>query len=44
MSGSEERAGETVAREGGDAPRLDSHAWLATKADKSTIKRMLRID
>jgi hypothetical protein len=25
MSGSGERAGETVAREGGDAPRLDSH-------------------
>ena len=44
MHGSEERAGETVARKGGDAPRLDSHAWLATRTDKSTIKRMLRID
>ncbi len=43
-SGSEERAGETVAREGGDAPRLDSHAWLATRTDKSTIKGMLRVD
>ena len=43
-SGSGERVGETVAREGGDAPRLDSHAWLATRTDKSTIKRMLRID
>ena len=42
-SGSGERAGETVAREGGDAPRLDSHAWLATRTDKTTITRMLRI-
>ena len=43
-SGSGERAGETVAREGGDAPRLDSHAWLAARVDKSAICRLLRID
>jgi transposase len=43
-SGSGERAGETASREGGDAPRLDSHAWLATKADKTTITRLVRID
>jgi hypothetical protein len=44
MSGSGEQAGETVAREGGDAPRLDSHAWLATKTDQTAICRLLRID
>jgi hypothetical protein len=43
-SGSGERVGETVAREGDDAPRLDSHAWLATRTDKTTITRVLRID
>ena len=43
-SGSGERVGETVAREGGDAPRLDSHAWLATRTDKTTITQVLRID
>ena len=43
-SGSGERAGETAAREGDDAPRLDSHAWLATRTDKTTITQVLRID
>jgi len=43
-SGSGERAGETATREGDDAPRLDSHAWLATKTDKSAICRLVRID
>jgi len=44
MHGSEERAGETVAREGGDAPRLDSHAWLLTKTDRTATCRLVRID
>jgi transposase len=43
-SGSEERAGETATREGDDAPRLDSHAWLATKTDKTATCRLTRID
>jgi transposase len=43
-SGSGERAGETATREGGDAPRLDSHAWLATRTDKSAVCRLVRID
>ena len=42
-SGSEERAGETVAREGGDAPRLDSHAWLACNCSKSAVAELMRI-
>jgi len=44
ITGSGERVGETVAREGGDAPRLDSHAWLATKTDKTATCRLTRID
>jgi transposase len=44
MHGSEERAGETVAREGGDAPRLDSHAWLMTKTDRTAVCRLVRVD
>src|SRR5579875_195154 len=43
MHGSEERAGETVAREGGDAPRLDSHAFLAQQMAKTPIRRLMRI-
>jgi len=43
-SGSGERAGETATREGDDAPRLDSHAWLATKTDKTATCRLSRID
>jgi transposase len=42
-SGSGERAGETVTREGGDAPRLDSHAWLAQQMAKTPIAGLLRI-
>jgi transposase len=43
-SGSGERAGETATREGDDAPRLDSHAWLATKTDQTAVCRLIRID
>ena len=43
MSGSGERAGETVAREGGDAPRLDSHAWLAQQMSQTQVTRLMRI-
>jgi hypothetical protein len=42
-SGSGERAGETATREDGDAPRLDSHAWLAQQMAKSPITRLLRV-
>jgi hypothetical protein len=42
-SGSGERAGETATREGGDAPRLDSHAWLARQTAKTPIAKLLRI-
>ena len=42
-SGSEERAGETVARKGGDAPRLDSYAWLAVQASKTAVSQLMRI-
>src|SRR4051795_4442087 len=43
-SGSGERAGETATRKGDDAPRLDSHAWLAARTDKTAICRLLRVD
>jgi transposase len=43
MHGSEERAGETVAREGGDAPRLDSHAFLAQQMNQTAVSRLMRI-
>jgi hypothetical protein len=42
-SGSRERAGETVAREGGDAPRLDSHAFCAQRMAKSQVQALLRV-
>src|SRR3954451_2780133 len=42
-SGSGERAGETVARKGGAAPRLDSYAWLAQQMAFAPITRLLRI-
>ncbi len=42
-SGSGERVGETVAREGGDAPRLDSHAWLTVHTNKTAVSDLMRI-